>query len=192
MVGSRTVEHPKHITAMIVDFYSQMVRAKHGQIPGWPVISGFNFKMAHYGTATIIHLQDTGRRGSTLSGDLGELRPAQVGADLITPANRAAVIERLRGVLNVEPRDMLLVAEEGYIKESESYRIDHEVIVPQLNAAMLQHEVLQGMIPMRIFLSHKGSLRTLGEVRRRFSQDVTLSFDKHMVLSKIEAPESGQ
>ena len=79
----------------------------------------------------------------------------QIGVQIIDASNRSSVIERLELMLGVAPRDMLIVIEKVAEKDGNVIAAN-QILIPQLKDTLTRHEATLGLLPMKIFLSHKG------------------------------------
>ena len=110
------MERPQpSIAHQVIEFYKTIVSAKYGAMAGWPLLSGFNWKIASYRSTPIIVLQHSGHVGMVQHTNLGELSLAQVGVEQISDTNFEAVIERIEKLLKLDERDIVLIQEGGIL-----------------------------------------------------------------------------
>jgi hypothetical protein len=140
----------------LAERYRTLVGAAYPDVRDWPILSGYNYRQGAFGAAAIVHLQHTGFFGTKFASRIDGLTAGQVGVQEINTANRGAVIARLEILLSVAPRDMLIVAENAVLPDGTT-SIPWAILEPQLKDALARHEAALGLIPMKIFLSHKGA-----------------------------------
>ncbi|MDI1480371.1 toll/interleukin-1 receptor domain-containing protein [Polyangium sp. y55x31] len=166
------------IDNLIVDRYRTIVGSVFPGVAPWPVVSGWNVVNARYGSALILLLKHTGFAGLKQTSQLTVLHRAQVGVDAITRGNRHLVKEQLEPLLRPGPYDLLLVLEDAIVSQEGDrveYRIPGDVIDEQLVEAAVKHAFAQGLLPMRVFLSHKNADKP--KVREYYETLKLLGFD---------------
>lgn len=162
----------------LTERYRALVARTHPTVGGWPIVTGCNLVRARYGAALIVHLVHTGHRGMHTTSDFTFLSRDQVGVDVVTTANRAAVVARMEVLFRPQPKDMLLVFEDVFkdpLARESAYHISWAQIDPQLQDALIKHEHVMGLRPMKIFLSHKGADKA--KIREYHSMLKLLGFD---------------
>jgi len=134
----------------IVNLYKTIVKAKHpNQVSAWPVLSGYNSKIGAYKNWLIVILVHTGNSIHRSDYGLGEIAGAVVGVENITNANRASVRSRIERHFRIQASDaVVLIDPNGQIHD-------------ELNIMLQKHEFSMGVVPMKIFLSHKGADKPL-------------------------------
>jgi hypothetical protein len=135
--------------------YRELVARTHPTIGGWPVSSGCNLIQAKYGTALMAHLVHTGTQNKTMIPPY-ELSRDQVGVEVVTAGNRASVLARMDILFRPQPKDIVLVFE-NVLDSAGKATIPFDVLDAQLHDALVKHEYVMGLRPMKIFLSHKGA-----------------------------------
>lgn len=148
----------------VVDMYRGLVTAKHGGMSeAWPVVSGYNVKIGGFGGWLIIIYTHTGNSNMTSLSGIGELSRALTGVDSIDARNRLAVKKRLEAHFGLKPSDAIcLVAPDGQLGD-------------ELQQMLQRHEFAKGLVPMKIFLSHKGADKPL--IREYMKTLQLLGFD---------------
>lgn len=158
----------------IVEVYQNIVSAKHPDLAAaWPIISGFNTKVGGFQGWLIVVLKHTGNTAFTTSSGLGELNGGLVGVAAIDQSNKRTVRDRLTSHFGLKPSDAIfLVPPNGDIRE-------------ELELVLQQHEFVMGLVPMKIFLSHKGADKPLV---REFKQTLALlGFDPWLDEDAMQA-----
>lgn len=169
----------KPFDAKLVDRYREMVERVYPGVTTWPIISGWNLVSARYGSALVVLLKHTGFGGMKQTSQLTTLHKDHVGVDVITQHNRSAVKARLESVFRPEPTDLLLVFEDAIVAETDPKTFQLQFRQPavdeQLAEALVQHAFVQGLLPMKIFLSHKSADKP--KVREYYETLKLLGFD---------------
>ncbi|WP_211266567.1 toll/interleukin-1 receptor domain-containing protein [Halotalea alkalilenta] len=158
----------------IVEVYQNIVSAKHPDLAAaWPIISGFNTKIGSFQGWLIVVLKHTGNTTFTTSSGLGELNSGLVGVAAIEKSNKRTVRDRLTSHFGLKPSDAIfIVPPNGDIGE-------------ELETVLQQHEFVMGLVPMKIFLSHKGADKPLV---REFKQTLALlGFDPWLDEDAMQA-----
>ncbi|WP_437498158.1 TIR domain-containing protein [Sorangium sp. So ce1099] len=140
--------------------YRALVARTHPAVGGWPVATGCNLVQARYGSTLVVHLVHTGHTGMHTASAMTQLSRDQVGVDAVTLENRAAVQARMEILFRPHPKDMILVFENAFENPQDPasrYHIPWAQIDAQLQDALVKHEYVMGLRPMKIFLSHKGA-----------------------------------
>jgi hypothetical protein len=119
----------------ITERYMALVARTHPTVGGWPITTGCNLVQAGYGTALIVHLVHTGHRGMHTS---------------------SQATERMDALFRPHPKDMILVFENA-LGPGGNYNFPWTLLDAQLQDALIKHEHVMGLRPMKIFLSHKGA-----------------------------------
>ena len=143
----------KSIQEQIIEFYRTKVEEKYKDIVGaWPVLSGCNTNTGTFKNWLIVILTHTGVSHVKMNGGLGELTQAIVGVDEITLKNREQVRARISRHYRVGTHDGVLFLEKG----ENTWELHDEADI-----LLKKHEYAMGVLPMRIFLSHKGADKPL-------------------------------
>lgn len=134
----------------IVELYEPVVKGKHADlVTAWPVLSGYNAKIGTYKNWLIVILVHTGSSSVRMSSGFGEITRAIAGVEEITVANKASVRSRIERHFGVQASDaVVFVDPSGNIHD-------------ELNVMLQKHEFAMGVVPMKIFLSHKGADKPL-------------------------------
>ncbi len=157
-------DNRKSIEEQIIDIYKPMVAEKHSDLLSfWPVISGYNSKVGEYNSWLIIVFEHTGHRAFRTSSGLGELPRALFGVDTIDNSNKQSIRRRIEKHFNIKPNDaVVFVDPDGHLGN-------------ELEIILQKHEYVMGLIPMKIFLSHKGADKVMvREFKKTFAE---LGFD---------------
>lgn len=130
----------------VLELYRGLIQPLHpDQVTIWPLISGHNVRIGGFKNWLIVIFTHTGNSGVVHSTGVGELPAALIGVDSIDDTNKEAVRRRIERHFMLEPRDgVVFIDSEGRLANSE------------LIALMRRHELALGLVPMKIFLSHKG------------------------------------
>ncbi len=143
----------KSIQDQVIDFYRGKIEAKHKELIGaWPILSGCNSNTGSYKNWVIIIYTHTGVAHVKMHGGFGELTPVLVGVGEITVQNKESVRKRLEKHFRVGPHDGIVFLE----NKTTSFEIHDDI-----DALLKKHEYAMGVVPMRIFLSHKGADKPL-------------------------------
>jgi hypothetical protein len=119
------------------------------KVQSWPLLNGWNLVAATFKDWNVYVVKDAGFTMMTAQSGFGELPETATGAPNITPQNREFVRSRLEQFFNIGGRDVILLWPPDNILEAE------------FDAMLRRHELAQGLAPMKIFLSHKGSDKPL-------------------------------
>ena len=138
-------KEPKPIYDQIIDIYRPMVENKHPDLmSAWPVLSGFNVRIGSYKSWTIVIMIHTGASGFKNINGIGEISTAIIGVEEINENNKDAVRRRIEKHFKVDSWDAVILLDKDFNSGNDFL-------------LMLQkHEFSMGVVPMRIFLSHKG------------------------------------
>lgn len=159
-------EEKKSVQDQCIELYREKVEHKHKEmIEAWPILSGCNTNIGTYKEWLILILIHTGISHVKMNGGCGELTSTIVGAEEINSNNKESVRRRLEKNFRVGPRDGIIFLE----KNGSSYQIYDDADI-----LLRKHEYAMGVVPMRIFLSHKGADKPL--VRDYKSTLETLGF----------------
>lgn len=170
MVEGKSNDPPRQI----VEAYRRLVSEKHPNLAAaWPIISGFDSKIGIFQGWLIIVLKHTGNRAVITSTGLGQLNSDLVGVTTLDQRNKPTVRNRLTSHFGLTPSDaVFIVAPDGDIRE-------------ELLLSLQQHEFVMGLMPMKIFLSHKGADKPLV---REFKQTLSLlGFDPWLDEDAMQA-----
>lgn len=160
MPGDEQPPQGQDLYTVLTERYSVLVARTHPTVGGWPIVTGCNMVSARYGAALIVHLVHTGHCGMITNAAMTQLNRDQVGVDAVTTQNRSAVLARMEVLFRPNFRDMLLVFEDVFEDAHDPnsrYAISWSTIDAQLQDALVRHEHVMGLRPMKIFLSHKGA-----------------------------------
>ncbi|WP_220377322.1 toll/interleukin-1 receptor domain-containing protein [Paraburkholderia sp. BL27I4N3] len=140
----------RQIRETVEEPYAERVRGKHSKLAArWPVVSGCNLQVGHFKGWMILLFKHTGVKAFRSNDGMGLLTPEIVGAEAITRDNVEFVRRRMVEMHGLAPEDALIFwPPEGF-----------DPI--ELDVMMLRHETARGLIPMKIFLSHKSADKPL-------------------------------
>lgn len=143
----------KSFQEKIIEFYTTKVEEDHKEIVGaWPILSGYNTNIGTYKNWLIVIFIHTGVSHVKMNGGLGELTPAIVGVDEVTVKNKEKVRAKISKHYRVGTLDGVVFLE----KNGDSWEMHDEIEV-----LLKKHEYAMGVVPVRIFLSHKGADKPL-------------------------------
>lgn len=146
-------EKQKPIHEQVVELYKTSVEVMYKDyLSAWPVLAGCNTNIGTYKNWLILILNHTGISHVTMNGGFGELTPAIVGVDNITQQNKEQVRKRIEKHFRVGTYDGVVLLE----KNNENWELHDDIAV-----LLRKHEYAMGVVPMRIFLSHKGADKPL-------------------------------
>jgi hypothetical protein len=129
-----------------LDKYKEFVASKYPDSHNyWPVISGHNIKMGVYHDYVIIFFKNTAASGVTMSSGLGSIPQHLIGSNDINPQNIKGVRESLEKHFGATARDCVFLI-----------RKDMSNLQSELETTLQKHEFAQGLVSMKVFLSHKG------------------------------------
>ena len=144
----------EELRTQVMNRYRQLVNQEHPEVTDWPIASGCDAIGARCGSALFLHLKDTMVGGISKTSGMLTLDKAVTGVDRVDRHNRGAVLERLEGHFRPAPRDALFLLED-VIDSAGKLNIPLALLDEQLRAVMSRHEIVLGLVPTKIFLSHK-------------------------------------
>lgn len=131
---------------VVLEQYRTLVSSKHPDaIYRWPVLSGANLTVGRFEDFVILYFKHTASPGVFSLTSIGTLSPSLVGDPSINPSNLKSVRERLVKHFGSTTKDAVLLV-----------KLDMSNLRSELDTLLQQHEFVLGLIPMKIFLSHKG------------------------------------
>ena len=126
-------------------YENEYVRPHHPTMTGvWPILSGYTVTYTEFGEVLILIFKSTGLKNMVMVSGIDPLDRALIGADEINDENRELVRGRIEAFHDVGSRGAVFFLSKGGLPRSE------------LAAALRKHEHAMGLIPVKIFLSHKG------------------------------------
>lgn len=141
------------------EYRAAVLKRFPGEIRGWPLLMGCDFRTAGLPGGALVIAVDTGTRGMVKFNGLGELNAQDIGVARVDPGNAGQVQNKIRQRYGLRPRDgVFILLSDG----DRLLLLDQEV-----QAQLHEHAQLLGLIRMRIFLSHKGVDK---EMVRRFER----------------------
>jgi len=144
----------------IVEIYNDAIHKKHpNYLGGWPILSGFNVKVAGFHSWLIVIFIHTGNKVMKTSTGIGEISQSIIGAPMIDTQNKSVIRKRIERHFSLKSSDaVVFVSPQGQLEN-------------ELDIMMQKHEHAMGITPMKVFLSHKGTDKPL---IREFKQTLEL------------------
>lgn len=131
--------------ALIVKKYQEIVRAEYpAYAASWPVASGANIRIGTCDGWMVFFLEHSGNLNMHSQTGIGDIPISATGVSEIRLENIEEVRERLERHFRAKPDDAVFLAPpSGIVLESE------------FHSMLKRHELVAGIAPMKIFLSHK-------------------------------------
>jgi hypothetical protein len=134
----------------ILAHYRTLVANKHAdKLRFWPVLCGYDSKVGQFGSCIIVFFEHTARPGVIHSSGVGQIPEGLIGFDKITDQNKATVRANLERHFHAKTTDAVFIVDPASPIEAELW------------AMLERHEFAMGLVPMKIFLSHKGADKPL-------------------------------
>lgn len=135
----------KTASQVIQDEYGKIVREKYPVLAErWPILAGYNIINGEFDAYIIVIFKDTGIQ-NIVSSSVAQFSPSTLGVSRIDDTNIEAVRLKLVKDYGLMPRDSVVILKKDVSNlELELYKL------------LQKHEVVMGVIGMKIFLSHKG------------------------------------
>ena len=136
--------------------------SKHPSLSAlWPVLSGHNTKFGSLKGWLVVIFLHTGNSFIRSTDDFGELPVILGGTEDITQSNKNAVRHRIESYFHLKATDaVVLVPLIGTFDDKVFVPFD-ETLYSELRVMMQKHEYAMGLMPTKIFLSHKGADKDL-------------------------------
>ncbi|MCW5938414.1 MAG: toll/interleukin-1 receptor domain-containing protein [Fimbriimonadaceae bacterium] len=152
------------IDSLLLERYQRLVQEKHPNwIRVWPVLSGYDCVTYSFGSWWIVFFTHTGKPTITSLSVGGSISQDAIGFSDINASNLPTVRSNLERHLRAKPEDaVVIVQNDGSFQE-------------ELKAMLARHERAMGLVPMKIFLSHKGADKPM--VLEFYETLKTLGFD---------------
>lgn len=129
----------------MMSYYQEIVEKCHpGKTAFWPLISGFDSKVATFRDTQIFIFVHSGTRTMQKHDGLGEISPASIGVENITEDNCDTVRLKLEELLGLKPQDGIIFLRDQKVAKTEFLKL------------LDKHIMVMGGGAMKIFLSHKG------------------------------------
>jgi TIR domain. len=159
----------------ILESYAKLVKSKYpGSSSNWPVTTGFKYQSYFFGDWEFILLSHTGISIATSGATLGERPISTLGVTSITFENLKDIKDKFLNMFAHGPKDTVLVLYLGKKPDGKLY-YDLSRIEDEIEYMLTRHEVVMGVAPMKIFLSHRSTLD--GDSVEQFSDTLeTLGF----------------
>ncbi|MBN9687112.1 MULTISPECIES: toll/interleukin-1 receptor domain-containing protein [unclassified Corallococcus] len=142
--------------------YADLVSKNHQhRVHTWPVLSGCNRMAGGAGQFLIVVFRHTGNTALITSDNMSEMLVRQATQNTaITDGNKEAMRQVIRRSLLLNPSDLVLLIKSprpvpADIK-GQPLTINAQAVADELKQALRYHEQILGLLPMKIFLSHKG------------------------------------
>lgn len=128
----------------IKENYSKIVKTKYPNLANsWPILSGFNIINGQFKDYIIVIFKDTSISG-IVSSSVTEFNYGNLGVEEINDRNIENVRMKIINDYRLSPRDSVVIL-----------KINVENVDSELNKLLQRHEVVMGVVSMKIFLSHK-------------------------------------
>lgn len=173
--GLRPLPLVGNVYKLVADRYREIVLQAHPNVTDWPILSGFDVGAdATFGSAVVLYFVHTGANARHFTTGFTSLNRETVGVDRIDRGNKYQVAARLEAYYRAGPRDLLLVLEDS-VRPDNMVNINHASLDEQLRHILRRHEMVTGLLPTKLFLSHKGIDKP--RVREYFHTLKLLGFD---------------
>ncbi len=149
---------------IIFEEYKKIVTAKYpNKLSIWPILSGHDLLNGEYDGYIICIFKQTGNASMTSCG-IVDFNSSIIGYDKINDSNIETIRENLRGSYCSSNKDSVVIL-----------NIHGTNLQNELMKLLIYHEIVMGIIKMKIFLSHKGADK---EMIREYKSTLTqLGFD---------------
>lgn len=138
-------ELSKTASEIIQEKYEGIIRAKYpNYIHNWPILSGYNIINGQHKNHIIVIFKDNGTKG-LVSSSVVDFTPITLGVEELNYENIEKVREKIRNDFQLVPRDSVVIL-----------KMNGENLSSELENLLKRHEVVMGVVGMKIFLSHKG------------------------------------
>lgn len=135
----------KTASEIIREVYSKIVEAKYPKLAErWPILAGYNIINGQFNDYIIVIFKDTGIT-ATISAKEVQFNSHTLGLIDINHTNIEALKLKLAKDYGLMPRDSIVVL------KKDASNLESELII-----LLQKHELVMGVIGMKIFLSHKG------------------------------------
>lgn len=147
----------------IIDQYCLLVSSHYPSlINKWPVISGYNLTTFECDNWFFIIFHHRGPGSVMISNEEGIIPPSKFGVDEININNLSYIKEEILSIYAKSEKDMIISLpiidrDNGKIK----IKIEPSSINKELEEIFEKHKMILGLLKMKIFLSHKGSDKSL-------------------------------
>lgn len=135
----------KTASNVIYEEYLKMIKNKYPNlIDNWPVLSGYNIINGVFREYIIVIFKDTGISG-VIASSVKQFNDYSIGSSYIDDTNIDTVRNKLRQDYGLERRDSIVILKQ-----------DCSNLSSELGKLLAYHEIIMGVVGMKIFLSHKG------------------------------------
>jgi hypothetical protein len=136
---------PKTVSEIIREEYKKIIEVKYSTLSDrWPILAGYNIINGYYKDYIIVIFKDTGIQG-IVSSSVISFSSDTLGVSEINETNTEAVKLKLTKDYGLMPRDSVVI-----------FKNDGSNLGLELQKLLQRHEVVMGVVGMKIFLSHKG------------------------------------
>ena len=135
----------KTASEIIKEAYSKVIQDKYPLLADrWPILSGYNIINGEFKDYIIVIFKDTGFKSSISTGVV-DFNSIKLGVTEINDMNIESLKLKLTKDYGLTPRDSVVILKK-----------DTSNLVPELIKLLQKHELVMGVVGMKIFLSHKG------------------------------------
>lgn len=129
---------------LITEEYRKIILMKYPQFKhSWPILAGYNLLNGQFGNYIIVIFKDTGNPGM-MSTTVIDFDFSSIGVTSINESNIELVRQKIRNEYRLVQRDSVVILD-----------IQGRNFSDEINKLLIYHEVVMGVVKMRIFLSHK-------------------------------------
>lgn len=135
----------KTASEIIEEEYRKIVQAKYPLLTeSWPILAGYNIINGQFKEYIIVFFKDTGVRG-IISSSVINFSDSSLGVSDINHSNIESLRIKLIKDYGLTQRDSIVIL-----------KSDGTNLADELQKLLQKHEVVMGVVGMKIFLSHKG------------------------------------
>ena len=134
----------KTASEIIIENYSKIIKTKYPNLSNsWPILSGYNLINGEFKDCIIVIFKDTSISG-IVSSSVTEFNYGNLGVEEINNRNIENVRIKIMSDYRLSPRDSVVIL-----------KTNGENLNSELALLLQRHEVIMGVVSMKIFLSHK-------------------------------------
>ncbi|SFF17494.1 TIR domain-containing protein [Bacillus sp. OV194] len=134
----------KTASEAIRDSYADIIKMRHPNLfHSWPILSGYDIINGQFKDYIIVIFKDTGSN-AVMASSVREFNSGNLGVEEINNQNIETVRSKLTSDNRLSPRDSVVIL-----------KMNGENFESELNKLLQKHEVVMGVVGMKIFLSHK-------------------------------------
>lgn len=124
--------------------YEKIINKKHPRLAhSWPILAGYNIINGQFKNYIIVIFKDSGTNGIVASSGV-EFNSGNLGVEEINEGNIENIRMKVKKDYRLSPRDSVVIL-----------RTDGGNLDLELHKLLQRHEVIMGVVGMKIFLSHK-------------------------------------